>query len=159
MSGQGEDESVEVEEAYRRLWPIIRAKCARMLADVNEAEDVAQATFERLWRAELAERDPKTVTAWIYRTSTRLAIDRLRQRRRWAGVEEVERMDHTLLDRTIAKSALARIAQRVPADELEAVVLHRFDGLTQPEVAELLGVSERTVRRTLARFDSRRLEA
>ena len=37
--------------------------------------------------------------------------------------------------------------------ELEAAILNRVDRLSHPEVAEVLGVSERTVRRLLTRFD------
>ncbi|MCB9650240.1 MAG: sigma-70 family RNA polymerase sigma factor [Deltaproteobacteria bacterium] len=152
-----EQSGVEVEEAYRRLWPIIRAKCARMLADPAEAEDVAQATFERLWRARLMEEDVKTVSAWIYRTSTRLAIDQLRRRKvRERGPAAPEAP--SLHDQAIARATLADIALRVPKRELRTVVLHRVDGLTQPEVAEVLGISERSVRRHLVRFDARRFE-
>jgi RNA polymerase sigma-70 factor (ECF subfamily) len=50
---------------------------------------------------------------------------------------------------------LRQVAARVPAEELECALLDRLDGLTQVESAEVLGVSERTVRRMLTRFDER----
>jgi len=34
-------------------------------------------------------------------------------------------------------------------------ILSRFDRLTHPEIAEVMGISERTVRRLLSRFDER----
>ena len=37
--------------------------------------------------------------------------------------------------------------------ELEAAILNRVDRMTQPEVAEVMGISERSVRRLLDRFD------
>jgi RNA polymerase sigma-70 factor, ECF subfamily len=54
-----------------------------------------------------------------------------------------------------ARAAIATLAGSVPQDELEVVVLCRVDGLPQPEAAQVLGVSERTVRRVLDRFDQR----
>ena len=54
-----------------------------------------------------------------------------------------------------ARSALARIADSTPDDELAAAVLCRVDALTQPEAAAVMNVSERTVRRLLDRFDAR----
>lgn len=54
-----------------------------------------------------------------------------------------------------ARQAVARLAGSVPEEELDAVVLCRVDGMSHPEVAHVLEVSERTVRRLLAHFDER----
>src|SRR5207302_10717908 len=51
----------DVEAAYRRYFVLIREKCRRMLADFAEADDVAQETFVRLWRADLAGGNPRSV--------------------------------------------------------------------------------------------------
>ena len=56
-----------------------------------------------------------------------------------------------------ARATIASLAASVPEDELSAAVLCRVDGLPQPEAATVLGVSERTVRRLLDRFDERTL--
>src|SRR5438477_9501783 len=77
-----------VDAVYRRYFPSIREKCKRMLGDSEESRDVAQETFARLWAAQLPLREPNQVVAWIYRTSTRLAIDRLRARRSERGIED-----------------------------------------------------------------------
>lgn len=147
--------STSIEAAYRRYFPIIREKCARMLGDGDEAQDVAQETFVRLWRAALVEEDPRRVTAWIYRTSTHLAVDRLR-RRRFIGDAPLDRMpDADLEQRVQARQELSRIARDVPADELAIAVLHRVDGLGQEEIAQVVEISDRTVRRVLRRFDER----
>ena len=127
------------------------------MVDDSEAEDIAQQTFERLWRAGLAEEEPKVVATWIYKTSTRLALDRLR-RRKVRDRHEPDVVDTTgPYEHTLARQTLARLAAVVPKAELEAVVLSRVDGLTHHEVALTLGISERTVRRHLARFDGRGL--
>jgi len=135
---------------------MIRAKCVRMLADREEAQDVAQETFVRLWRSGVVGQEPAVLTAWIYRTSTRLAVDRLRQRRRNVIVAEPpEGSTPGAADLVEARHELERIARAVPAAELRAAILHRFDRMGQQEIAEVLGSSERTVRRLLERFDRR----
>jgi RNA polymerase sigma-70 factor, ECF subfamily len=154
---------LKVEEAYQAYFPRIREKCRRMMQDPGDAEDVAQETFVRLWQARLGETPPQRVMGWVYRTSTRLAIDRLRKRRTAGevlGDEPLQRIATAVpLEREVAeREALARLVDQLPADELEAVLLHRLDRLTQPELAEVLQVSERTVRRLLSRFEER-LEA
>lgn len=138
---------------------MIREKCARMLSDRDEAQDVAQETFVRLWRSGAVVLDPPALTAWVYRTSTRLAVDRLRQRGRLVNVAEPpEGSVPGAADSLEARGELERIARTVPAAELQAAILHRFDRMGQQEVAEVLGSSERTVRRLLERFDRRMKE-
>src|SRR5580698_4236301 len=58
---------------YARYLPPIRAKCRRLLGSAAAAEDVAQETFVRLWRSDVAPgAEARTVMAWLYRTCTRL---------------------------------------------------------------------------------------
>jgi RNA polymerase sigma-70 factor (ECF subfamily) len=152
--------ALTVEEAYQAYFPRIREKCGRMLKNPGDAEDVAQETFVRLWQTRRQDADPRQVVAWVYRTSTRLAIDRMRRRQTSAelpGDETLLRMANAVsLEREVAgRDALAWLTGQLPAEELEVVFLHRLDRLTQPEVAEVLQISERTVRRLLSRFDER----
>ena len=147
--------STSIEAAYRRYFPIIRAKCARMLGDGDEAQDVAQETFVRLWRTALADEDPRRVTAWIYRTSTHLAVDLLR-RRRFVADAPLDTAHAASAEALVnARQELARIAVKASAQELEVALLHRIDGLGQEEIAVVLDISDRTVRRVLRRFDER----
>jgi RNA polymerase sigma-70 factor, ECF subfamily len=144
---------------YARFLPPIRAKCRRLLGSAAAAEDVAQETFVRLWRSDVAPgAEARTVMAWLYRTCTRLAIDAIRERRFTGPAGEGAEAAPCALDlgaATAAKAAIRTLAASVPEDELAVAVLCRVDGLSQPEAAGVLGVSDRTVRRLLDRFDER----
>ncbi len=143
---------------YARFLPPIRAKCRRLLGSVSAADDVAQETLLRLWKSGLADGgDPRTVMAWLYRTCTRLAIDVLRERRKTGPEADLEATPCGIDARTCieARAVIATLAGTVPQDELAVVVLCRVDGLAQPEAAQVLGISERTVRRVIDRFDQR----
>ena len=144
---------------FHAVYPLIREKCRRMLSDPDEAEDVAQETFIRLWRSELRDAAPAPLTAWVYRTATRLAIDRLRarrdQREAHAQLRENSEEGHALEGASEARQELELLARKIPARELEVAMLHRLDGLTQPRVAEVAGISERSVRRLLEKLDAR----
>lgn len=149
-------ETAALETAFRRHYPALREKCRRMLKDPQEADDVAQETFVRLWNAEMVGNDPRQVTAWIYKTSTRIAIDRLRasaSRNRLAP--EPEDLGPDLAAGLEARVGLARLVEALPEAELELLLLHRWDGLTHPEIAEVTGRSARTVRRLLKRCEER----
>jgi RNA polymerase sigma-70 factor (ECF subfamily) len=148
-----------LEEVYRRYFPVIRERCRRALSSPQEAEDVAQETFIRFWQSAKAEQTPRDAAAWIHRTAVHLSIDRLRRQaaRAEAGPEKLE-AQAAFTDPAEAlqnRALLAMLARRVPPDALEAGVLHRVDGLTQPEAAALMGVSERSFRRLLVTLDER----
>jgi RNA polymerase sigma-70 factor (ECF subfamily) len=146
-----------VDAVYQRFFPVIREKCRSMLRDSDDAQDVAQETFVRLWQSRLDLEDPKRVAAWVYRTATHLAVDRIRRNARGAEVRGVEADAPAPAGdaRVHTRQLLERLAGKIPADELELAFLDRVDGLTQPESAQVLGVSERTVRRMLVRLDER----
>lgn len=144
---------MDLEATYRQYFPLIREKCRRMLRDPDEAQDVAQDTFVRFFKAHRFRDDPLSRTAWLYRTASRLAIDSLRSK---AGAGTGKEAPGGDLEAMLAsRQQLAMLARRIPRQELELVLLNRFDGLTQLESAEVLGLSVRTVRRRLAGFDVR----
>lgn len=104
--------------------------------------------------------DPQALTAWLYQTSTRLVIDRARQRT--LGEDSLLHLRSMLQPsqassegRVASRQQLHSLVNEVPPPELEAAILSRFDQLTHPEIAEVMGVAERTVRRLLERFDGR----
>lgn len=150
---------------YQRFVAPVRLKCHRLLGQTAEAEEVAHDAFLRLveegprW---IGERDPRAVMAWLYRTSTRLCIDRLRRRRETAATDADENAgtlwSHpalpTIEQALAARRLLARVVDHVAPEALAAVVLCRIDGLSQPEAAAVLTLSERTVRRLLDQFDA-----
>jgi RNA polymerase sigma-70 factor (ECF subfamily) len=150
----------QLEAFFRANFAIIHAKCVRMLGEGEEAADVAQETFVRLCETGFVHREPAVRAAWMYRASTRLAVDRLRRRAlgvetRCANAEPADGpADHDLEASVHARRALATLAASADPRELEVAILCRLDGLTQAEAAEVLDVSERTVRRRLERFDA-----
>lgn len=142
----------ELDQTYRTYFPLLRAKCRRILGSNAEAEEVAQETFLRLWNRGPRNRDVPIITAWLYRVATRAAIDRLRRRTREGHSEP----RYVLLGPGggEARLQLAELARTTHPTQLAAVLLHRVDGLTQSEVAEVLAISDRHVRRLIATFDA-----
>jgi RNA polymerase sigma-70 factor, ECF subfamily len=145
---------------YRRVFPMISSKCRRMLADSSEAHDLAQEVFLRLWQARDRLGDPDAMVAWLYRTCTNLVVDRARERGRFDRgtthlAEQLSGCAPDLEAQSNDRRMLVELVRKVPARELEVAILSRLDGLTHEEIATLLGIGERTVRRCLDRFQAR----
>ena len=148
------------ENMYRRYFPVIVCKCRRMLGGTSEAQDVAQDAFARLWRGRDQLQGDLAVSAWLYRTCTRLAIDTLRQRRRGPGlsagaespIEELVADEAGPERSSSSRQLLTRLFTEISVRDLEVGILSRVDGLTHEEMAQVLAISERTVRRRLVRF-------
>lgn len=149
------------EAAYRRVFPLVLAKCRRMLRGHADAADVAQEVFLRLWKQRDLIQDAQGLTAWLYQTSTHLVIDRARRNALsresliYLQIVALGEDDLRYEERLESRQDLRIVMDDFPAKELEAAILNRLDRLTHPEVAEVMGLGERTVRRLLSRFDER----
>lgn len=146
----------DIEDAYQRYFPIIRSRCLRLLDDPAEAEDAAQEVFLRLVRHGRHAGPPEKALHWLYRVATRLAIDRLRARRRRSALLDDlrQRPDAAWRGPLDARRLLHAVVHSAPRRALEMAALSRIDGLTHEQIARVHRCSARTVRRELGRFDA-----
>ena len=143
-----------------RLSPRVLGYATRLLADRAEAEDVAQEAMLRLWRVAPEWRTGEAqVTTWLYRVVTNLVTDRQRARQR--------RQATTLDDAPeVADDAPAAVAQLIEADRMAALdraldslpdrqrqtlVLRHFEGMSNPEIAEIMQIGVEAVESLTAR--------
>ncbi len=127
-----------------------------MLGNVIDAEDVVQEGYVKAYRALLSgEFDGRAnVTTWLYRIVTNQAIDAMRSRKR--RPQPTDTADESISDLASAeqKLALAELEDwmsDLPADQKAALVLKAVEGLTSPEIAEVLQCSEGAVEQRLVR--------
>jgi RNA polymerase sigma factor (sigma-70 family) len=148
--------TTDIDATYRTHFLGVRARCRRMLKSSALAEDVAQETFLRLVQAQPRLEHGANVLGWLRQTSTRLSIDALRALRpQGADVDTLASREPSPEAEAGARAELSHVMHEAPKSELEAVVLVRDAGLTHAEAASELGVSERTLRRRMKRFDAR----
>lgn len=129
----------------------------RMLKDEAEADDIAQEALLRLWRAgETLELGPHGLRPWLRRVTSNLCLDRIRSTRRTVVTDEVPEVaepptqEQGLEDQDLARR-VGEAMNALPERQRRALTLFHHEGLSQAEVAEVLGVSDEAVESLLAR--------
>lgn len=140
-----------------RLVPRLLGFAARMLADRAEAEDVTQEAMLRLWRIAPDWRQGEArVTTWLYRVVTNLCTDRLR-RRRPAALDAVAEPEDDApgavagMINADRAAALDRALAALPERQRQAVVLRHLEGLSNPEIAQVMDLGVEAVESLTAR--------
>jgi RNA polymerase sigma-70 factor (ECF subfamily) len=135
----------------------VLAVARRMLRDDAEAEDVAQETLLRLWRSGgTLELGPHGLRPWLRRVAANLCIDRARSGRRLVVTDEVpeEAEPPTQMEGLEQQELAARVDQALkalPERQRLALTLFHYEGLSQIEVGDIMGISDEAVESLLAR--------
>jgi RNA polymerase sigma-70 factor, ECF subfamily len=159
-------EEAALNELIRRKTKPLLQLCQRILGDTEEARDVVQVTFFKVWESRRKFDERWSPNTWMYRIASNLAIDHLRSRRsRERNVEPVRQ--HLL---HVADNRASRDLARLQTSEVAMIfrdlsaglsekqrmvfLLREIEGLSSPEVAEILDCRESTVRNHL--FNARK---
>lgn len=141
---------------------------AGFLPNRQDAEDVSQEVFIEIWRSAGQFRREARVSTWIYRVAVSKALQALRHRARTkrAGFfRSLVGLDHpeaqcrpadfdlpgVALENRERLEILHQNLAKLPDNQRIALVLRNIEGLAQPEVAAVLGVSVGAVEGLLSR--------
>jgi RNA polymerase sigma-70 factor (ECF subfamily) len=128
-----------------------------MLRDDAEAEDVAQEAFLRLWRSGATlEIGPAGIRPWLRRVVSNLCLDRVRGQGRMKVVEELPEVPEpakqlAALESQDVQRRVGTAMEKLPERQRLALTLFHFEGLSQIEIGNILGVSDEAVESLLSR--------
>ena len=122
----------------------------------SDAEDVAQEVFIQVFRSIGTFKSEAKLSTWIYRITTTRALDLLRARkskkrfgllkRLWeteeeSPVENISDFSHpgVSLERKEEAAQLMTAIAQLPENQKVAFVLHKLEGLSYLEIAEVMG--------------------
>lgn len=141
-------------QAYLRYAPALLRKAERILQSRADAQDVVQGVFVEL----LQSPSPRDDFSYLYRAVTNRCLNMLRDRATRARLLQ----EHDALlrgperttceQRSIDLQLLSKLVARLDAVHAEVLICHYFDDMTQDEIADLTGVSRKTVGVRLARI-------
>ncbi|MEP7009676.1 MAG: sigma-70 family RNA polymerase sigma factor [Acidobacteriota bacterium] len=157
----GERRPEALQELYRRHASNLLALGKRILNTLEDAEEVLQEVFLRVWQEHLRyDSERSSVSTWLVLIMRSRAIDRLRNRRvveRVHGAAYQEGGDSytspegavNVLDRQREGRVRSELLS-LPAEQRQALEMAFFEGLTQSEISERTGIPLGTVKtRTL----------
>lgn len=160
-----EDACAELVTEHQRM---VYQLSLNLLGDHNEALDLSQEVFFRVFRMLPGFRGQSTLRTWIYRIVVNQARNRQRFWRRRHRAQQVSldehirnhgelaaRGDGDAPDRLLGQKQLAErirtALDHLPFDQKTALVLREIDGLSYEEIGFSLGIAVGTVKSRLAR--------
>jgi RNA polymerase sigma-70 factor (ECF subfamily) len=144
------------EEIYGRFSEMVFNLALRLSGDRDEAADLTQEVFLRIYRHLGKFRGGSSLKTWVYRVALNHCRSKLSRRRPAEPLDDAEPVDPARgpESRALAGDAGRRVAAALaglPPMFREAVVLRDLEGLAYQEIAEVLGVRTGTVRSRIAR--------
>ena len=140
-----------LEGLYSRYSRSVFRRARTLLGDHQSAEDATQEVFLRAMNAREVEFSSAPM-AWLYRTTTNLCLNRLRDAKRRGEILAVWAPERAPQGDADARLVVKRILGQVPEDLQEVAIYHYVDGLSHDEIATIVGVSRRTVGNRLVTF-------
>jgi RNA polymerase sigma-70 factor (ECF subfamily) len=135
------------ERLYRSCRDDVYAYVAGLLRDGPAAEDVTATAFERAYRKR-SRFDPRRGErrAWLFGIARNAALDELRRRGRQAELSaepiDVSRSAHESAEEAERRIALATALATLEPRQRELIALKFFAGLSNAEIASVIGTSE-----------------
>ena len=131
----------------------------RLLCNEEDAKDVVQDSFVKIWR-NIGQFNPQTkFTTWMFKIVTNTAIDKLRYNKRFetetlAGIQD--NMGHlhdetpeTLLHQNETGRLIKALTGKLPEKQQLVFVLRDLQGLTTEEVSEVLNMPATSIKSNL----------
>ncbi len=146
--------TLEFDQVYQSLYPVIYRIAYRMSGDASRAEDVCHEAFIRYFQRPEPLPDLDQAKYWLIRVARNVSLNHAKKRFREArayqrfknlgpqhassGEEETIRSE----TRTLVQQAL----QQLPASLRSVLVLKEYANLSYREIAKILGITEGNVK-------------
>ena len=136
---------------YQRTAPALGAYIRRTCGQPNLADDILQETFLKFLRAPRPAMDAASTRAYLYRTASTLVVDHWRRRKR----EEAWSLKTIFRTKTAEpatlRSDMARMFVRLSHRERSLLWLAYVEGFEHREIAEVLGLRQKSIKVLLFR--------
>lgn len=142
-------------EIYNRYWSVMYAHVYKMLRDREEAKDVIQEIFSKLWLKATEIRSNQNLAGLLYVAARNRVLNLMEQNRvRNDYVKSIasfiSEIDPSAIDHVDEKKLTQIIEQEIlnlPPKMREIFEMSRKENLSHKEIAEKLNISDQTVKK------------
>jgi RNA polymerase sigma factor (sigma-70 family) len=143
------------EELYNRFSPRMYAVCLRYAGNGEEAQDILQDGFIKVYKKLDSFRGEGSFEGWVRRIFVNTAIEHFRRKRYLTPVTEkeentIEGKYTSALDDLAAKDIMALVQELSPGYRT-VFNMYVVEGYSHKEIADMLGISEGTSKSQLSR--------
>lgn len=146
-------QQAEIIQLYQDTSDELRRLLERKLGNQQEAEEIAHDAYLKLCRIE-HKKEIRDLRKYLFTMSIRLALNVLRRRKiertyknsgqiQEAGVDNISA--YRILLSELKLEAVKEALTELPEKTRYIFLLHRFEGLTYPEISRKLGLSVKTI--------------
>ena len=146
-----DERAISRDETLRRLMAVyeipIRRMCWMYLKDAELAADAVQETFLKAYQSLSSFRGEASEKTWLMR----IAVNVCHSMRRSGWLRfidrrvDMEKLPEPAVNADYSLTELTADIMRLPQKQLDAVLLHDYQGFTVREIGEMLGIPYQTV--------------
>ena len=154
-------DSAAFQEIYERRFNDLYYIALSMLRNPHDAEDVTQTTFIQAWNHINMLQSPYALKSWLTKILRNSCMDLLRKNKPIFFADEdmpfeetlyeenVEFLPADIMDKKETQRLVRGIVENLPESQRETIILYYFEMMPVVEIADVMGVSEGTVKSRL----------
>lgn len=112
----------------------------------EDRKDLRQEILSEAWRSYPKFREDSSFSTWLYRVGLNVAITSLDKRKRRPESEEFDSRTKSTRPKTNHKNELLHQILGLLKPVEKSIILLLIDGFSNPEIAEILGLSDKNTR-------------
>ncbi|MDP2883691.1 MAG: RNA polymerase sigma-70 factor [Ignavibacteria bacterium] len=152
-------DEVAFELLFRSYYPLLCRFTFRLIRDSSDGEQLVQDVFLNIWQMREGWSPRSTVRSYLYRAAKNQALNYLKHRRLVGSVDELEVQTAEIARASLQEDyerkelmvAVQQAIELLPPRCKLVFALHRQDGLTYSEIADVLDISVKTVETQIGR--------